>query len=1350
MGKSCAIIPRVRNRKGEIVESKLFKSLLSFTNNNRSDAVKLYLITKNSEFIRNWNPKLTLDDNNEPTISSLLKKTNISQVIPEENIIERLNRDIGYYKKGTDKEDLVSNTSSNYESLVQKAINFNRNSEFRDDYVAMLTTKSVDNKTVIGVHIERKTKSNSDIARRMEYNYNLNRRLKDILIAKGVPVGALTELERRLGVNGVTEFNTAKEAANGIVAAIRLAEGIKGEEALPEEFAHFAIKAMYNHPLIQRLLTLIKNNNLTAEILGDDLERYETLYKGDKSKLAEEAAGKLLAKHLLNGEEIPAKPYRNLLERVIAAVKSFFRSLGADQIQNAMYEADREMGTLAKNILSGKMDKEFNIQNISSSELFYQTTNRVNRDKKLLQNIIDNELKRLKIYQKRANSQSFEVSQVAFIQQLESSLANDQDIEGIYSFLEKALATLGALDSRLHTILNDTSSNLNSKAKVLRDIRNYYFSYKTIVDEIRAAMIDDDINSTNRYDARVKVALDNTTLLLNNLWINYNRSAKPLFIEFIKPFFGESLIVPWGKHKGKEFSVEKLVEVAEKDISFFDRWLDSAADSSDYMIKLIDQAVKKSKERARHRTLELIKKIAALQVKLEQAGIKDTKWMFERDAYGKLTGKYIRKYDYIKYYAAMNTMLEELKKKYGENPVGRDAENFKIERSKWFNENTEPVEGKRVPKKSLYKGAYWDLSTAQRDYYDAMMAIKEELEEYLPEGYTKCENIIKIRKDLLERVKSSDGLKSGMKEIQEAIKDAFIERTDDTDLGTKATLMDFENHQVQSLPIYYTRLKEGESMDDMSTDVTSTMIAYAAMAIDFDEMNKVIDVLEIGRDLMRERKVEQTSGENTLKETLDVLGRKVERVLTKKGDETRFMQRLNDYFEMQVYQRYIADQGHWGKISIAKSADALNALTALNGLALNIIAGISNVETGKVMMRIEYLAKEFFTIGDTWKADNIYRSALPEYLGEIGKRVKTSKLALWIEFFNVLQDFEEEVKDTNFDRKTRFSKLFGKNTLFFINHAGEHWMQTRTSLALANAYKMKAPDGSIVSLWDAMEPVYIDENNKALGAKLKLKDGYTKEDGSEFTEEDVYAFTRKSAAINQKMHGIYNKIDRAAFQRLAQGRMASMFRKWIKPSLNRRFKGLTYNFDMQSWTEGYYLSCGRFLNQIRKDLLRMEFHWIARFNELSKGEKANVRRALTELGSFLAVLLALGVIHWDDDDKKKRPWLMKMFELQLRRLKTETGSLTFGPSMLTEGFKILRSPAAGIKTAEDLVGIIDFINPLNMFDSDFYTDELKSGRYKGHSEAYKTIMESIPMNRTIYRGLHPENSIPFYKGNSIY
>ena len=1344
MARNCAIIPRVRNNKGQVVDSKLFKGLLAYTGNNRSEAIRLYLITKSSEFIKNWNPRLTLDENNEPTLRSLLQKTNLSDVIPESKVLERLNREIGYYKRGMDRPALWINNDENYQKLLQKAISFNQTSDFRDDYVAkIIKIQDTESPRIfIGVKVEKRNRLNSINANKMAYNANLNSRLRDILAANGIAVGALTDLEKRMGINGVTDFDVARTAANGMIEMIRLANGIEGEKALPEEFAHFAIEAMGESPLINRLINNLSSSGLIGEILGDEYETYNTLYKGDTAKLAKEAAGKLLAKHLLKSEPIGQKPYKNLLERVISAIKSFFKTMNASQIQRAIFEADKDFGRLARDIINGRLDEEINIKNIKSSDLFYQTNERIQRDRKVLQNIINNELKRLKIYEKRNPNSQFSTNQRLLIDRLEMELYDNNEIEGIYSFLDNALEELQKVSYRLELLRDTPATNVNERASVLRDVRNYMYSYKNIIEDIRKALVDEERYDDNRYGQRVRVLLNDTSNLLGDLFVKYNSVSMPLFVDFIKPFVGENIMIPFGKSKGKVIKAEDLVKMADKDISFFDRWLDSMADSSDYMLKVMDQAVKKSKEQARSRTIDVMKQLQAATIKLEKAGIKNTDWMFERDSKGNLSGNYISEINQALFKEKVREMFKSLNEKYGKNPVGENAEKYKKERQAWFDANMEIVNGKKVPKMSIYGNKqYQRLNAAQKEYYDTVMNIKSQLDSYLPEKYTTLTNAVKIRKDLLERVKSSDGVRSGTKQIWKSIKDEFIRRTDDVDFGDRATVKDFEGNEVQTLPIYFTKLKEGESANDLSTDIVSTLTAYAAMANDFDEMNKVIDVLELGRDLLRERQVIQTQGGKPLVEKFKAVGRKVESKLTKEGEATRFVQRLNDFFEMQVYGRYMADEGTFGKTNIDKGkvANFVNRVTSMNNLALNVLSGISNIATGKVMMRIESFAGEFFNEKNTITADRIYGQALPAYLAEIGNRVKTSKLALWDELFNVMQEYEQDVREVNFDRKTWFSRMFGTSTLFFMNNAGEHWMQNRTSLALADAYKMKAPNGKIVSLWDAMEVVPIDKNNKKAGAKLQLKQGYTKADGSAFTQDDIIKFSRRSAAINQRMHGIYNKADRSAVQRLAIGRMGMMFRKWIKPSLNRRFKSATYNYDLDAWTEGYYRTSGRFLLQLARDLRETQFNLAARWNELTPTEKANIRRALTETGHFLAVMAIIGLIEWSDD--KDRPWLVRMAEYQARRLYTELGAMIPGKPMISEGLKIIKSPAAGVNTIENILDLTKLLNPWN------YMDEIQSGRYEGHSTAYKSFFESpiIPMNRTIYRGLHPETGIPFFK-----
>lgn len=1348
MAKKCAVIPQVRNNKNEIVSSRLFKDLLTYLN-NRQEASRVYLITKSSQFINEWNPKLKLDDNGEPTIGSLLKQTNLKDFVDSQRVLKRLNEEIGHYhREGRTK--LYLNNDDNYRMLVQRAIQFNTQSDFREDYVASVerVADTESSRIFISPFVRPRNRMNSINADNMAYNFNLNNRLRDILAANGIAIGALTELEERRGVAGVTDFSQAKDAATGLIEMIRLANGIKGERALPEEFAHFAIEAMGNNPLINRLVNNLANNNLTGEILGEDYATYDTLYKGDQAKLAKEAAGKLLAKHLLQHEAIPSAPYRNLLQRVIDAVKNFFKGLSASSIQKAMLSADSDFAKVAGDILTGQLDEAISVNNIATSEAFYSTKERISRDKKLLQGIIDNELKRLTIYEKRNPNSQFSANQRLLIDKLEMELMDNSEIEGIYAFLDNALEELRKVSGRLETLRNTPATNLNERAGVLRDIRNYIYSYKRMADGVREALREEEKEKDNRYGQRVRVVLDNVSTMLNDLQVDYGTIAMPLFVDFVKPFVGDNLVVPFGKYKGKVMTAEELIQVADKDISFFDRWLDSMADSSDYMLKIMDQAVKKSKETARLKTIDVQKELQAATIKLEQAGVKNTEWMFERDSKGNLSGNYISEINHALFRERMRTMFKSLNDKYGKNPIGEDADKYNKERLAWFESNMETVDGVRQPKRSIYESMeFRKLNKAQRDYYNTVMDVKAKLDALLPDKYTKLNNAIKIRKNLVERVKSSDSVKSGAKQIWESIKDEFIKRTDDVEFGDKATVKDFENREVQMLPIYFTKLKEGESNNDLSTDIVGTMTAYAAMANDFDEMNKIIDVLEVGRDILRERQVTQISGGKPLVEKFKAVGRKVESKLTLRGDKTRFMERLNDFFEMQVYGRYMKDEGTFGKSNVDKGkvANFINRLTSMNNLALNILSGISNVATGKVMMRIESLSGEFFNERDTLVADKNYGKELPAFLAQLGDRVKTNKLALWDELFNVMQEYEQDTREVNFDRKTWFSRMFGTSALFFMNNAGEHWMQTRTSLALANAYKMKAPNGKEVSLWEAMEVVPIDSSNKKLGAKLQVKKGYTKADGSEFTKDDIIKFSRKSAAINQRMHGIYNKADRSAVQRLAIGRMGIMFRKWIKPSLNRRFKSATYNYDLDAWTEGYYLTTGRFMNALFQDLRKAQFDIASKWGELTNTEKANIRRALTETAHFLTVMAALGLIEWSDD--RDRPWLVKMVEYQLRRLYTELGALTPTTEMLGEGLRILKSPAAGVNTVEKTLNLIDLLNPMNYEVFNGEDAILKSGPYKDKSKAQQSLLKSplAPMYNTVLRGIYIEDQIPFFK-----
>lgn len=1259
----CSICPQVVDENGNKADSRLFQDLLSVFKQDRVKAKEVYLKAVNPTSKNRFREAgIKFDKYDEPVFTELYMKTDLksSYKVPLGDLQRTVNLELGHYKKGENRPALSILNEDNYKKLSSKAAKFNRESPYRSLFVARVERipDSESSREYYNIHAVPRTQFYSKEAKQLEYNESLNKKLTDILESHGVGIGALNELERRMKVNGVTDFDTAKRTAEGLVEIIRLADGTIGKAALPEEFAHFILRALGKQPLADRLVKLIRDNNLSGEILEDSYQEYFGLYEGSEAKLAEEAAGKLLAKHLLQAEKIPSKPYKGLLERLIKYIKEFFKGFSSEGIQRAMNDADKDAGRLAKEILSGHLDNDISLSNIGESGVFYSTEKKLNKIDELLKKIIDNENRRYIVYSSRGK-RNFNAKQQDYIMELVSKLHANESKLGIVRFLGETTEVIKKVNEKLKELRDTPPTSMNDAALILRDVRNYIYSYENILKDMKSTMRE---ASEGEFSDDIKKSIDDVIYFLSNIKMDYAELARPLFTQFIKAYFGDSKIIPFGKYKGETITAEKLASLDVKDIGFFDRWLDSMASSSSYIANVMDASVKEARNQARLNTIKMQKKLEQAALELESSGVKGFEWMFEKKN-NKKTGNYITK--------------EEADK----------------------------------------------LSPAQKKFYNTVMEMKEGLDNLLPDEMTTLRSAVKIRKDLIERVKGAKDIKSGAKEIWEGIKDGWIRRGDDTEFGEESKDVDFEGNKIMKLPIFYLRMRAGESAEDLSTDIVSTMTAYAAMVNDYSAMNKVIDILELSRDMVRDAASEggMNKAQNLIK-------------------------RINDFFEMQVYGRYIKDEGTIGdsKIEVAKAANKLNAYTAICKMGLNLLSGISNVATGDVQMKIEGAARQFFKLRDVAKADRIYGKHLGAYLGEIGSRVKTSKLALWGELFNVQQDYDTKTKEVNFDRKTWFSKMFNSNTLFFLNNSGEHWMAYRTSLALASAYKMKAPDGRTVSLWDAMEVRYLDPNNKRRGAELVVKEGYLKEDGTEFTDEDILKFTNKCAVLNQRMHGVYNRDDKDAFQKISIGRMVMMFRKYIKENLNKRYQSIHYDERLGDWTEGYYRTMGRFINQCIKDIREGQFALVANFRNLDVREKQNIRRAAMELGHVIILGAVLGILDHLKDDDDEKPWLLSMLEYQARRLYTEIGSLTPGLQMPGEALRLVKQPAAAVSSMETLLDLFGLMNPYNYEVVGGEDALIKSGKYKGHNKAYKLFFDAVPW-QPLYKGLHPAESIPFYK-----
>lgn len=1346
MATYCVIKPRVRTSQGER-ESKLFNDLLSIYKGNRKDAVRAYSYLKSDNFLGNYRDIIDIDDAGEPILSSVISKTSLKGLLDDSVVISGLNEIIGATKNG--EHITLDDNTENYLSLSKKVVDFNRDNEYNGKYVALIDN----NNGKVGIHIERSTDKNSIIATKIAKNYILNEKIRTILAQMGVSIDKLTNLQDSLGVNGVVDYENAEQTSNGFINLIRIAGGFKGEIALPEEFAHLMIDIMQDEPLVKRLLSSV--SNIVPQILGDEYDQYVERYGENTQNLIREAAGKLVYRELVgNGVNIPK--YRSFIGRVIDSIKNFIKThFSKEPIVSAMETAEMAAQGFANRILN-----EDNVQRVQREQIknfgnLYQLSSNAKKASTILQGIIDKSLKKYSFYieslQSRIRKAPEESSNpnIKTKKELQDKLSQYQDDAkkyigeinnelrgqnyniGIERFISQ---TANELDGILKKIDDCSSGNLNTREKAfnLRNCKNILDSIESTINDINISLSDTESGlsltdtAQQQYESIV-AKFDKAQSLVSN-------QSLLTFGDYLSRYFKHTITIKASNGDIRKISKEDisaLLKTAYKDIGLANTWLESAAESDDIIIQLTDQALKDSKERKRQRVLAIVKR---LQVAAKKLNSTKTDFMFEKHEDGTLSNRYISDINWTLYKDREQKMLESLDEKYGKTATGIDAENKIAERNEWRRANQDNY---GMPDKSIYGVDIEKILTKEQlEYYNEFMDIRDELIHYLPADiYTKDPyKAIQIRKDMWERLKTTSPSNWTAQFFEEA-KKSLITNVDDTEFGKYKAITDFAGRQIMSVPIFFVNNVDEK---ELSRDTVSTLAAFADMAINYDEMMEIGDYLEIGKTVMENRDAAVVRGKTPLRENMRVLGQSVTSYVKK--DNNNFVTRYNELLKSQYYGRYMNDgviiAGNNWEIKSNKFAKVLNKISSLNQLALNGLAGFAAAANDILNVESEALAGQYFKHRHIAQADKIYLKSLAGTVGEIGSRIKTSKLNLFIEMFDVLHEYDNDIRDLEWD-KSKTKKILSENSLYFFMHAGSHWGETRTALAQALATEITSDDGKEKSnLWDILEVKPIDQEHQERGAKLVVKDGYT------LTQDDITKYTRKFMGLNERLFGAYNLADRSALQSTAIGQLVFLYRKFMVPAIERRFKGASYNLDLDQETEGYYRSTWNFLKSLAKEA-RSVSDIIKMYNEdLTDNQRANLARAVNELSMFAVLSIVVSLATSADWNKKDNPWHRRFIAYMSRRMKVEAGAFTpFGLS--GELWDIIKSPAASINTLESFGDLVDVINPWNYEWLGGEDAIVKSGRYKGYSKAYRSFFNSpvIPMNRTIYKMAHPEESL---------
>lgn len=191
-----------------------------------------------------------------------------------------------------------------------------------------------------------------------------------------------------------------------------------------------------------------------------------------------------------------------------------------------------------------------------------------------------------------------------------------------------------------------------------------------------------------------------------------------------------------------------------------------------------------------------------------------------------------------------------------------------------------------------------------------------------------------------------------------------------------------------------------------------------------------------------------------------------------------------------------------------------------------------------------------------------------------------------------------------------------------------------------------------------------------------------------------------------------NEEDKGLIHQHMLGRFAMNLRQWMVEHYSRRYRGTHWDATLGEEREGYYNTVGKFLVELWKDHQKFNFEIRQHWNEMNTQQKANFRRAISEL-AILCSLISLSFGLGEPEDHKKDFW-MRMWIYQTKRAIVDVnGSQPLGIPM--EVTTLLNSPIAATNTVNALMYPFTGLGDIN--------ETIQRGDYAGWNKYGRNMLK---------------------------
>lgn len=523
---------------------------------------------------------------------------------------------------------------------------------------------------------------------------------------------------------------------------------------------------------------------------------------------------------------------------------------------------------------------------------------------------------------------------------------------------------------------------------------------------------------------------------------------------------------------------------------------------------------------------------------------------------------------------------------------------------------------------------------------------------------------------------------------------------------------------------------------DQSLDMHSITLMNLINSKNHSEKTDLESTFLVVLDVMKKRKVPQHAGPGWIKKIHAISGDTLYN--DPKAGLTKDAEKAQDILENRIYGIKNKESGKIAGVEVHKAAQSVLKYSGTIALLGNWANSVINLNMGTLSNVMEAVGGEVYNLRD-WKDAGVeYWKDMNNIMADWGRNVDSSRTNLFMNMWNVMGD--KAYLHSRFEETSKVQTLMKVSTLRPIAKGGEHMMQSKVMYAVMKSIKVMNKkgqyldvDGKVVK--DKKSAASLDKmitfvRNKSTGSVTMRLD--PKVEATSFTptggSEKILLETRN--LIKHKvieLHGLYDSDLQAAVQRNFAGKMLFFLRKWMIAGGLRRWRGASsawkdvdelrdvdkfYSQDAKANLEGYYVTTFRFFYKtLFKAVKELNMAIVSdRLNEMTNREKANLRKAITELSLIAIMWIAYGMMDDDDDETVIQRYIMRR----------QISELAFFVSPV-EAIKVASTPTAAIGTLKQIINLSVQLLPGNI------GEEFETGARAGENKAAYRAKQLIPL-----------------------